>query len=154
MAHASTLMKRIIDGRTYNTATSTLVARSRYFFAPRPGAEPVEYEADLYLTRGRAFFAVVNRLDDDDSRTSFEALTREEAAKWLLEGQHELFDESVLTAPPEAAETAEPEATLYVRVPRALKDRIEAATRNEGVSLNSWIMRCAERCMRALTERG
>jgi predicted HicB family RNase H-like nuclease len=42
-------------------------------------------------------------------------------------------------------ETA-PAATIYGRVPRSLKDRLEAKAKGEGVSLNTWVMRCVERC--------
>ena len=42
--------------------------------------------------------------------------------------------------------TGEPEATIYIRLPRPLKERIEAAAKGEGVSLNAWVMRCVERC--------
>jgi predicted HicB family RNase H-like nuclease len=40
----------------------------------------------------------------------------------------------------------EPEATIYLRVPRTLKDWIEAKAKEAKVSLNSWVIRCVERC--------
>jgi predicted HicB family RNase H-like nuclease len=74
-------------------------------------------------------------------------MTRSEVDKWLTEGQVELFDESVFQAPPEAQAESEPEATIYIRLPRALKDRIDAAAKAEDTSVNAWVMRCVERCM-------
>jgi hypothetical protein len=141
-------MKRIIRGRTYNTDTATHVAHSRYFYSDNVWEEATEHEANLYLTRGGAFFAVVTKPDEDASKATIEPMTWEDAEKWVMEsGETELYDESVFAAPPEAGEEAEPEATLYLRVPRALKERIEAHAKEADISLNSWAMRCLERCM-------
>ena len=143
-------MKRVIDGVTYNTDTSTLLATARWEgYRPSDWRNEieVEFEGDLYLTRGGAFFVVITEPDNDQARPVFDKMTREQAEKWVMEGDVELFDESIFQAPPEATEEGEPEATIYFRLPRALKDRIEAKAKGEDVSVNAWLMRCVERCM-------
>jgi hypothetical protein len=62
-----------------------------------------------------------------------------------MEGEVELLND-VFGEPPEAAAEEAPGATLYVRMPASLKDRAEEQARDEGVSLNTWTMRCVERC--------
>ena len=51
--------------------------------------------------------------------------------------------------PPEAEAEAEAGATIYIRVPAALKRRVDEAAKAEGVSGNLWAMRCIERCLGA-----
>jgi hypothetical protein len=38
--------------------------------------------------------------------------------------------------------------TVSFRMPAALKQEIDAAAETEGISVNSWLMRCAERGVR------
>ena len=146
-------MKRIIDGVAYNTDTSTVIARSEY---------EGEYNhrnsnciATLYQTRGGAFFVVETfnlgwdeetRLDD--IRDRFKALSAERAQNWIMTGEVEIIH-NPFGEPPEATAEAEASATLYTRVPVSLKQRIEAAARDDGLSGNAWLMRCAERCLSA-----
>jgi hypothetical protein len=142
-------MKRVIDGVTYNTDTSTHVATARwngYRQTDWRNEMPIEFEGDLYLSRGGAFFVVITEPENEETRPVFEPMSREQAEKWVMEGDVELFDESVFTAPPEATGEGETEATIYIRLPRPLKERIETAAQGEGVSLNAWVMRCVERC--------
>jgi len=73
-------------------------------------------------------------------------LTRDEAHRWVMEGQVELFND-VFGEPPEAGEEAAPGATLYVRVPASLKDQIEAAAAGDKLSVNAWAIRCMEGCV-------
>ena len=48
---------------------------------------------------------------------------------------------------PEAGDTSETD-TIYVRVPRVLKLAVEAQAKAEDVSINAYVMRCLERCIR------
>jgi predicted HicB family RNase H-like nuclease len=136
-------MKRIINGKTYNTDTATLVARSWWVDWEQGDAE---IRSDLYLTRGGAFFLVHTGPSDADIRTVFEPMERDAVDTWLTTGEVEVLDTSVFAEPEEAAAEREPEATLYVRVPRSLKDRIEAGANDDDLSVNAWVMRCVERC--------
>jgi len=148
-------MKRIIDGVTYNTDTSTVVARAETV-EPEWGGNPEERKKfTLYQTRGGAFFVhthiewtVLNRRTEEPEereRDVFVPMTRDEAHKWIMEGEVELMND-VFGEPPEAAEEAAPGATIYLRVPASLKDRIETAASDDRLSVNAWTMRCVERC--------
>ena len=53
--------------------------------------------------------------------------------------------------PPEAEAEPAPGATIYVRVPTSLKDRIEAQATREHLSVNAWAIRCMESCLLAKT---
>ena len=58
-------MKRIIDGQTYDTDTSTLVARSWWLDWEKNDAE---IQSELYVTRGGAFFLVHTEPGNEDAR--------------------------------------------------------------------------------------
>lgn len=148
-------MKRIIDGVTYNTETATTVARAEVV-DPEWGGNPEERKKMvMYQTRGGAFFVHVHvewtvrnrRTEEADERQRdvFEPMTREAAHAWVMDGEVELLND-VFGEPPEAIAEETPGATLYIRVPAALKDRVEGLARDEGASLNAWAMRCMERC--------
>jgi hypothetical protein len=147
-------VKRIIDGVTYNTDTSTIIASNRQF-APEWGNRPEEtIERSLYKTRGGAFFIVIttqttkkNIYDDWEpvERIEFAPVTRDYAQDWVSKGEVEVFDDSFGEFP-EAAEEALTSATVYIRMPTSLKARLEALAERDGVSLNAWMMRCAEGC--------
>lgn len=148
-------MKRIIDGVTYNTDTSTVIARAELAdddWATKGGDRMVQ---TLYQTRGGAFFIHIDTTTvrrslrdngwEEVERHEFEAMTRDQAHRWVMEGQVELLHD-VFGEPPEATEEAAPGATLYIRIPTSLKDRLELLAKQEGLSLNAWTMRCVERC--------
>jgi predicted HicB family RNase H-like nuclease len=150
-------MKRIVNGVTYNTDTSTLIARWE-------GQDHSDYQKEdnehlLYLTQGGAFFVheITEKQEWDErerewvGRTShsFVPLSPEAAHKWIMEGDVEVINDKVFEAPPEATAEPEPGATIYVRVPAALKRQVEEAAKHEKVSGNVWAMRCVERCLAA-----
>jgi hypothetical protein len=151
-------MKRVIDGKTYNTDTSTIVAR--YEYEDDKGYDTV---ATVYLNRGRAFFIVHEWSEVVDSgyasienrvwetkveKHYFEPITREGVEQLITRQNNiEILDEAALAVPPEAEEEGEPSATAYLRLPVALKNRIEAAAKKHGLSLNAWAIRCFERSM-------
>jgi len=145
-------MKRIVDGLTYNTDTSTLLAKAEWEFnnqfSPYYGAE---CGGQLYQTRGGAFFLVTTiHVKDDDGelrdKVEFAAMTAERAQAWLLEGDVEVY-RNPFEDPPEAAAEAEGGATIYIRVPAALKRDVDEAARKAEVSGNVWAMRCVEHCL-------
>lgn len=75
-------------------------------------------------------------------RYIFETISRDGIDRLLTgrfaKGGIEVFDEKALTLPPEAEEE---------RLPSSLKLRIEASAREAGLSINAWMLRCAERCL-------
>lgn len=145
-------MKRIIDGVTYNTDTSTAIASEQW----QDEREGKEAETVLYQTRGGAFFLhhTIERSyydrEEGEHRTKvhneFEPMTRAQAHDWMMKGEKEIIH-NVFEDPPEAADTSEPEAVIYIRVPKSLADRIETAAREERLSKNAFMLRCAERCV-------
>jgi HicB family len=150
-------MKRVVNGVTFNTCTSTLVARSEWWQSRDTNNaedEDMRVEQELYLTRGGAFFlahmSTWKEWDADDRRTyehrsvKFKPLTREQAQGWVLRGEVEVLDSSVLGEPPEAEAEEKPAATIYVRVPTSLKARVEDAAKRAGVSLNAWVQEAVE----------
>ena len=136
-------MKRIINGLTYNTETATKVAYSKV----RDLRVNDVRDLTLYVTRGGAFF--VHERDHAEDSDEFMPQTREEAQKWILEGEVDIFND-VLAEPPEAEAEASPEATIILRVPRPLKDRIDQEAKAMGQSLNAWGIRCLEGCVGAV----
>ncbi len=145
-------MKRIVNGVTYNTDTSTRLAQASW------ERDDEQFVGTLYQTRGGAFFVdeeITSQVWNESERAheakvwhAFEPLSPKDAHKWLLEGDVEIFS-NPFDDPPEASAEAEPGATIYIRVPASLKRRVDEAARKDGVSGNVWAMRCLERCLGA-----
>ena len=145
-------MKRIINGLTFNTDTSILLAKAEWNLenqrSPYNGAK---CEGRLYQTRGGAFFLVTiihlaNGNLELKEKVEFAPMTAERAQAWLLEGDVEVY-RNHFEDPPEAAAETETGATIYIRVPPALKWDVDEAARKAEVSGNVWAMRCVERCL-------
>jgi hypothetical protein len=126
-------MKRIINGQTYNTDTATLVFSEE---APEPS---MGWWA-LYQTRHGSFFKVV--VDHDGETTTWTPLSDPEAQS-LLERRANHHVEQYFGPMPEGGAA---ERRLTIRVPGNLADRMETAAKAKGISLNSYAMRCFERC--------
>jgi hypothetical protein len=150
-----TVMKRVIDGVTYDTNTSTRVATAEVLEEEFRGRPEERRKYVLYKTRGGAFFVHVhtetsrqNMRGDWEAVEShvFEPMTYDEAHEWVMSGQVELLDEDAIASPPEAVAEAETAATVYLRMPTSLKVRVEKLASEEGLSLNAWYTRCGERC--------
>jgi hypothetical protein len=150
-------MKRVVNGVTYNVHTSTRVATSQWEEDDDGPKANVTVEQELYQTRGGAFFLLTrrswceynadDRTWDPDERIEITPINRERAQGWLLNGQVEIIDTSIFGEPPEAIAEDKPAATIYLRLPTSLKNRIETRAKAEGLSVNSWAMRCMERCL-------
>lgn len=143
-------MKRIINGRTYNTDTATKVARWEF-----KDEEDYDTVATLYQNRGGAFFTVyewtVTHTDDwgarAESKVSFEAVSPSTLEHILRHTDDiEILNEDILEPPPEAEADERATSTVYLRLPPSLKDRAEDLAKGAGLSLNSWAIRCLERC--------
>jgi hypothetical protein len=149
LVHASILegeeaVKRVVNGVSYNTETSTKLGECRW----------EEGKGVLYQTRDGAFFVDEEttflewnereRTEDEKVVHRLVPLSPERAKEWLLEGEVEVFHN-----PFEKATEAEPEATIYVRVPASLKRRVDETAEEDKMSTNAWVMRCLELCLRA-----
>jgi hypothetical protein len=149
-------MKRIVNGVTYNTDTSTALARCTWEL------EDTTAEGTLYQTRGGAFF-----VDEEETRliwnerrqerqtkvtNTFIPMSAEQAQKWMMEGEVEVF-RNPFEDPPEATAESEPAATLYMRVAPALKKQVDEFAAESGLSTNSLATRCMERCFGAPSKK-
>jgi hypothetical protein len=139
--------------RFHNTETSTLLAKAEWQNSDTYSAYyGTECKGELYQTRGGAFFVVttthIPETRDSEGRDKVEcdAMTPEQAQKWLLDGDVEVF-RNPFEDPPEAEAETDTGATIYVRMPAALKHAVDAAAEKAGVSVNVWAMRCVERCL-------
>ena len=160
-------MRRIVNGRAYNTDTATRIARDD------GGRGREGYFEILYQTRNGAFFLAgaggeaspwarpngdqpqyswVMHWDDqaqhyrvglhDGDAADVRPLTSEEAHAWLLESQqHFVFDHLFGETPETEDEQA---ATYSLRLPTSLKARAGDAAEKAGLSLNAWITRAIE----------
>jgi hypothetical protein len=117
-------MKRIIDGKAYNTDTATMIVWTE--------------DVNLYQNRHGAFFL----LGADEYGAGIRPLTDPEAQAWLEKYANHLV-EQYFGAMPEGGAA---ERRLTIRVPVNLADRVEKAAEAKGLSLNSYAMRCFERC--------
>src|SRR5262245_6190959 len=109
---------------------------------PKP---PKAAEASTSATSGRMVSVVILKRPSigDTRRTAVLedglGVGRPPAAQaWLLKGQVNVYG-NPFDDPPEAEAEAEPAATIYRRVPAALKD-VDAAAEKAGVSANVWTM--------------
>ena len=74
-------------------------------------------------------------------------MTAQEAEKWTVTGEVEVFA-NPFAEPPEAQAEAEPGATLYLRLPASLKARVEEAAEEAKLSTNAWCMKVLEGTLR------
>lgn len=151
-------MKRIVNGVAYNTATSTRIAWKQPQSYTDGLGRDVETSAMLYQTHKGAFFihyehmTQIPQTDQSDASErlehEFSPMTGAEARKWLVESNDiEVLDEAFAEDIPEAEGEAEVGASVYVRVPAALKRRIDEAARKAGQSASTWGLKCFERCL-------
>ena len=130
-------MKRIIDGKTYNTDTATLVAQSG----------EVHWQSSawwaLYQTRHGAFFRII--ADHNGEEQEFRPLTDAEAQAFLEKHANHLVEEYFGPMP----EGGAAERRLTIRIPGNLADRIESTAKEKSLSLNNIAMRCFERYVEA-----
>lgn len=133
-------IKRIIDGKTYNTETATRIA------GWNQNEDQYTYGDYLYQTRFGAFFRYTF-LDgaDEDSHDTITPLVPDDARKWLEEKvawDPDLI-ESLFGEMPEAGSG---EIKFTLRLPESLKNRLAARADQNKQSLNAWIVRCLEQC--------
>jgi hypothetical protein len=143
-------MRRIVNGVTYNTETSTALGRSQY--DGNYGA----VEETLYQTRAGSFFVdekvtrqVWNKRERDHEvkvAVNFIPMSRERAHKWILNGNVEIFC-NPFDDPTEATKASDWGATIYIRLPPSLKKRVYDAARDSELSANAWAVRCVEHCL-------
>jgi len=125
--------KRIIDGKTYNTETSTMLGRWE------PDDVPVE--ETLFKTRHGAYFVYVFLDTVPDERIM--PVEPEAAQKWMEQHCRAELIEAEFGEMPEAGD---PEARITLRIPETLRKRLAVIAEDRNQSLNAWVQRCLERC--------
>jgi predicted HicB family RNase H-like nuclease len=128
--------KRIINGRTYNTETATLLGRHEY--------DELPFEDALFKTRHGAYFFY--RLSQADATEEIKPFTPEAAQQWMEKYCSADRLEAEFGEMPEAGD---PEARITLRIPETLRKRVAALADDRGQSLNAWILRCIERVANA-----
>jgi hypothetical protein len=145
-------MKRIIEGATYNTDTATEIASGSWSDVDRGVTE----ETTLYQNRAGVFFAVTevrqqyrDRHDDVQHGQYYvwDVVGDADGARELCEREELTILRDIADMPPEAV-GGEPSATLYFRVPPALKAAVDARAKADGVSTNVFGLRCIEQCLK------
>ena len=124
-------MKRIINGKTYNTDTATRVTGGNNPYS--------DAWWGLYQTRHGAFFEIVV---DHDGEEKISPLEDAEAQAFLEKHANHLVEQYFGPMP----EYGAAERRLTIRIPGNLADRMEDAAKSKGLSLNSYAMRCFEQC--------
>lgn len=133
--------KRIIDGKTYNTETSTMIAG--YWDEEHP---PVTFGNFLYQSRHGAFFRYEEQDgygEDDYQRIT--PLAPAEAQAWLE--KYQSYDPELIERLfGEMPEAGSGEVKFTLRMPESLRTRLAAKAEANKQSLNAWIVRCLEGC--------
>ena len=123
--------KRIIDGKTYNTETSTLLG---------------EYVGDflsefLFKTRHGAYFTYCDHPNEPEEIVRpFEP---SQAQRWM---EQYCTAESLEAEFGEMPDAGDDEARFTLRIPESLRKRVAQIAQANDQSLNAWILRCLERC--------
>ena len=132
--------KRIINGKTYNTETATLLGQGESDDSP--------IEEALFKTRHGAYFLCCDNVKNPCEW--IKPLDPDGAQKWVEEHCPTSVRESEFGEAPEAGD---PEARLTLRIPEVLHRRIAICADSQKQSLNAWILRCLERCAMAQSEQ-
>lgn len=137
MAHK---VKRIIEGKTYNTETATQIAGWDH------DEGPYEHGDFLYQTRFGAFFSYqyLNGTGEDDHDT-ITPLGPEEARSWL-ESKRSWDPDLIEKLFGEMPEAGSNEVKFTLRMPESLRDRLASKAKENSQSLNAWVVRCLESC--------
>jgi predicted HicB family RNase H-like nuclease len=131
------MAKRILDGKTYNTETATLVWSQEIH--PQDIAEVHPFN-ELYQNRFGAYFSYAGNYRDFDDAV-ITPLTPLEAEKWMEQFAHAHLIEKHFGEKPEAGDS---ETRFTLRMPDSLKRRIDEAAKLTNQSVNAWIVRCIE----------
>jgi predicted DNA binding CopG/RHH family protein len=122
--------KRIIEGKTYNTETSTSLGQCEHDW----------YTETLFKTRHGAYFVHVDLPNIPDEKiVPYEP---DKAQKWMEEYGNPDKLEAEFGEMPEAGES---EARITLRIPDTLRKRVAQIAETNGQSLNAWILRCLEK---------
>lgn len=141
-------MRRVIDGKTYNTETADEVCT----LSGTANRTDFRYhDTSMYRTKGGAFFlageggpmsmwAQAVEQNSWSSGKGIKPLTREEALSILEQENEQDAIEQYFGEMPEAAEEDGEVHPFALRLPAALKARAAHLAAGAGLSLNAWIV--------------
>jgi hypothetical protein len=136
-------VKRIINGKAYNTDTSSLI----HICEMDPGGSR---QQALYQTQHGAFFLWWS--DADVGEGGIKPLSDDEAQEWLQRVEADAaVIEGVFGIFPEAGAA---EARITLRLPGNLHQRVSASAEAAKLSLNTYIMRLLERSEGSTAAKG
>jgi hypothetical protein len=131
-------IKRIINGKTYNTETAMVVFETWH---PHEASNAGKV---LYQTRHGAFFLL--EIGHEGEEEGFKLLTDAEAQSFLEKwGATESLEQCFGPFP----EGGAAETRWTIRIPGNLAARVEATAKRKDMSVNAYAMRCFERCVAA-----
>ena len=162
------MVKKIIDGKAYNTETATLLATVTLLGykvdnkgATLIGLKPYHKagKSTLYQTMGGAYFLVRDEFEGASAVSEhvgpvrrgrvpvvhfpgFHPLSREKAMYWAQ--FHQLDTDEVDRIFGGVEEAGTEVGAMILRIPESLKKRIHAAAAESNQSVNSWAMRLFE----------
>jgi hypothetical protein len=162
------IMKKIIDGKAYNTETATKHATvdlkgqkidERGTIVYSPDSQLIGGHTSLFETRGGQYFLVREvkhglHADPDfiGGRSGSHIynhglipVTRKEAMVWA---ESKDFDaDKIESIFGKIAEAGEKTGSMLLRLPKGLKAAIDQASEEADQSANAWAMRCLEQCL-------
>ena len=149
-------MKRVINGVTYNTATSTALALKHGRQEASHTHRASDWIATLYQTYGSAYFLVYRdeymewneqrRVSQAREEVRFEPISSDGAKSWLRQGEVEVLH-NPFAGRRKGTSEAKVGTTIYVRLPASLKHRVDEEAAKSKVSANQWVMRAIERAL-------
>lgn len=142
-------VKRIIDGKLYDTKQATLIAESRYEGA----SDDEHYKEALYrndygvlflAAEGgvESFYAALLQDGKPTRGTDVIPVTATEALRWLEDHDHLEEIETLFGKQPQAGYETLP---IDLRVSPKLKARIELMAAMENLTVNDWLSHLIER---------
>lgn len=123
--------KRILEGRTYNTETATLLGRYESSGGP--------WDEGLFKTRHGAYFLYAEAAADLGEVIT--PMAPKEAERWM---ERHCSAERIEAEFGEMPEAGDPEARFTLRLPESLRKQAASLAEIRGQSLNAWILRCIE----------
>ena len=144
-------MKRIIDGKTYNTETATKIV-SFDCWDEDPAYSGQEYGSILYQTRFGAYFLydyyttwyAISDISNEELKEKITPLSPLETQKWMEDHRFDILIEQHFGEMPEAGES---ESRITLRMPDSLKLKIDAMANKNNQSTNAWIVKSLEKAI-------
>lgn len=152
---AEVMVKRVINGKAYNTDTSELVAHA-HDNQPDLGNP---YDVRVYRTREGAYFETY--VDFGSNHTGIVPLTRDRAKAIVsnMDERYRMFKfdivgnaDELLVDVTEAkagdvSEIPSQEAVIFFRASKTFKTSVENAAKESELSVNAWLLRISEKAM-------